>query len=89
MRILVGIALLMNAVLLISFFAMATAQRSGGDEGMWAVMLFYSLIIATPILSIIAMTVRMRRQPQKDHGSPRDTPVVRDRVRVDTAEAAP
>ena len=69
MRVLVGIALLMNALLPISFFSMAIAQRSGGDEGMWAVIIFYPLILVAPILSIITMALQMRGQPRRGQGS--------------------
>ena len=69
MRALVGVALLMNALLPISFLSMGMAQRSGGDGGMWAVMLFYPLVLVAPILSIITMTLQMRWQREGGQGS--------------------
>jgi hypothetical protein len=61
-RVLAGAALLTNALLPITFFAMAVARRSGGDEGTWAVMLFHPLVIAAPVLSIVVIAPQMRRQ---------------------------
>jgi hypothetical protein len=64
MRAMVGVTLLANALLPISFFSMATAQRSGGDAGMWAVMLFYPLILVAPLLSITTVVLQTRRVPR-------------------------
>jgi hypothetical protein len=69
MRVLVGVALLMNALLPISFLSMAMAQRSGGDEGMWAVMLFYPLVLVAPVLSIVTMALQMRGLRGRVQGS--------------------
>jgi hypothetical protein len=70
-RVLAGVALLTNALLPISFFWMAAAQRSGGGEGMWAVMLFYPLVLVAPILSRTTMALNAMAATEKPGLTPR------------------
>jgi hypothetical protein len=48
------LALLLDVTLVISFLSLGIAQASGGDEGLWAVLLFYLLIVVAPTISVIA-----------------------------------
>jgi hypothetical protein len=54
-------AIAMNIMLPISFLALGAAQRSGGDEGIWVVTLFYPLVIGAPLVSILTIALQMRR----------------------------
>jgi len=55
------LALLLDAALAISYVSLGIAQRSGGDQGLWAVLLFYPLAVIAPAVSIIVFWRLLRR----------------------------
>lgn len=60
MKTLIVLAVGMNIVLPIAFLALGAAQRSGGDAGLWAVVLFYPLVRGAPLVSILTIMLQMR-----------------------------
>jgi len=61
MKTLIVLAVATNLMLPMSFLALGAAQRSGGDAGLWAVMLFYPLVMGAPLVSILTIMRQMRR----------------------------
>jgi hypothetical protein len=56
-----GAALGLDAVLVVSYASLPIVQASGGDEGFWAVILFYMLIVAAPVVTAVAFWKLARR----------------------------
>ena len=49
------VAIFLDTALALSYLSLATVQESGGDEGFWAVILFYPLIVVAPVVSVAAV----------------------------------
>ena len=69
MKTLIVLAVATDIMLPIAFLALGAAQRSGGDAGLWAVMLFYPLVMGAPLVSILTIMLQMRRSGGWTRGS--------------------